>query len=159
MKSVKRTVVIFDASFLRIIPTDCTFLTNNINVVLFSNIYFPTCFGLNKSSSERFNHTGKQNYINIYIYIHHLQTCCTFLLAFISFPLFSFTCKLLFVRWEFTDFLLYIFLALDLYLLYIIQTNDNFMTNNVYVLPQYSLNFHKYFGVLGQSGENSFSLL
>ena len=157
MKSVKRTVVVFDAYFLGIIATDYTFLTNNINVVLFSNIYFPTCFGINKPSSERFSHTGKQNYISINI--HHLQTCCTFALAFISFPLFSFISRLLIVCWEFTDFLLYIFLALDFYLLYIIQTNKNFMTNNVYVVPQYSLNFHKYFGIVEQFGGNSFTLL
>ena len=126
-------------------PTNCTFLTNNINVVLFSNIHFPTCFGVNKPSSGRFNHKGKQNYININIY---LQTCCTFALAFITFPLFSFICILFFICWEFTDFVLCIFLALDLYLLHIIQTNDNFMANNLYVLPQYSLNFRKYFGLV-----------
>jgi len=39
------------------------------------------------------------------------------------------------------------------------QPNSNFMTKNVYVVPQYSLNFHKYFVLLGQFRENLFTLL
>jgi hypothetical protein len=60
---------------------------NNINVVLFSNLYFPTCFDINKPSSGRFKNKGKQNYININVY--H-QICCILSLACISVPLFSF---------------------------------------------------------------------
>jgi hypothetical protein len=75
IKSVKRTVVIPDAYFLRIKPTDCPFLTNNINVVLFSNIYFPNCFGIYTPSSGRFNHKGKQKFININIIFKYLYIC------------------------------------------------------------------------------------
>lgn len=155
LKSVKRAVVISDAYFLPLIPTDCTFLTKNLNVVLFSNIHFPTCFGISKPSSGRLDHTGKQNYINKNIY--HLQTSCTFALAFISFPLFSSSVD--FFLLGIYGLLIVLLLALDLYLLYIIQTNENFMTKNLYVVPLYILNFHKYFGFVGQFGGNLFILL
>jgi hypothetical protein len=45
---------------LNIIPTNCTFLTNNIYVVLLYSLHSPTCFGLNTPSAGTHNHKGKQ---------------------------------------------------------------------------------------------------
>jgi len=46
--------------------SNCTFATNQIYVLLI--LHLPACFGLNKPSSGRLNHKGKQN-------LHYLFNC------------------------------------------------------------------------------------
>jgi hypothetical protein len=48
-----------DIYLLHIIPINCTFATSKMYVLLI--LHFPACFGLNKHSSGRLNHKGKQN--------------------------------------------------------------------------------------------------